>query len=87
MGSTRRVSTARARQGIRFRACLSGIGLAGAAVVAVRYRSEMRGVRARLAALDSQVIETRCGTTKFVCRGDGYPLLVGLWEDSTRACG
>ena len=89
MGPVKRVSTARASQGMRFGAFLFGMGLAGAAVVAVRYRSEMRAVRARLATLDSRVIERRCGPTEFACSGDGYPLLVvhgalggfdqGLW--------
>jgi pimeloyl-ACP methyl ester carboxylesterase len=72
----------------------SGIVLVGTAVVAlvavaVRYRIEISAVRRRLDSLNSQVIETGCGSIEYLRIGDGHPLLVvhgalggfdqGLW--------
>jgi 2-hydroxy-6-oxonona-2,4-dienedioate hydrolase len=62
---------------------------ASVAALALRYHKQIGGARARLGSLGSQVIETDCGPTEYLRRGDGYPLLVvhgamggfdqGLW--------
>ncbi|WP_292517834.1 alpha/beta hydrolase [Methanoculleus sp.] len=58
------------------RVLLLGIAVAGAAVVMLRYRRDMRAVRERIESLGSRVVRTGCGPIEYARSGDGYPVLV-----------
>jgi len=53
---------------------LLGIAVAGVAVT-VRYRSDMRAARERIASPERRVVRTACGPIEYARAGDGYPVL------------
>ena len=55
---------------------LLSILVIGSVIVAVRYQRDLSVARERIRSLDSQVIETDCGTIEYLRVGDGYPVLV-----------
>ena len=46
------------------------------AAVTIRYRSDMRAVRERIASPGSRVVRTDCGSIAYARIGAGYPVLV-----------
>lgn len=52
------------------------IALAGIGAIVAHYFIDIHIAKERLANLDSQVLETECGSIEYVRVGDGYPLLV-----------
>ncbi len=52
------------------------VALSGIGAIAAHYFRDLHTAKERLASLDSQVLETECGSIEYVRVGDGYPVLV-----------
>jgi 2-hydroxy-6-oxonona-2,4-dienedioate hydrolase len=53
-----------------------GIVILGIIFVLLQYQRDIKTAKNRLASLESQVVETDCGTIEFIRVGKGYPIFV-----------